>query len=285
MVQKNNMLSKAALYVIMIVLLEATLLVLPISLNTAYFMFVPFLAAILTMLLAKEVLQASAWKSLSFHSFEGRSFIVGLLTPMLLIGCSYVIVWCAGWGSFGTAPEYSGRAVELVIQFIVMLIGGAVTVVLGEEFGWRGYLLPRLTKLGMRKALIWSSIIWGLFHLPIMFFTDLYHSDVNLYVYIPLFMANIVLAGIFIGYLRLKSRSIWPALIAHSAHNLAWQYGDLFTQNQTPIVKYMTGDAGILLILGYALALFIIVRKDAGMASKKEIGSLPAGGESPNLSS
>lgn len=258
MIQKNNMIQKAALFVILVALLETVLLVLPLPLNTAYFMFVPFFAAMLTMLLTKEAFQKTGWKSLGFHQFDGKVFWIGLLIPMILIGCSYVVVWSFGWGTFGTSAEYSGRGVELVIRFIITLFGGAITVILGEELGWRGYLLPRLKGLGMRKALIWSSVIWGLFHLPIIFFTDLYHNDVNLYLYVPLFMLNIILAGIFIGYLRLKSGSIWPALIAHSSHNLAWQYCDLFTQNQMPVVKYLTGDAGILLIIGYAFVLFML---------------------------
>ncbi|MDQ0089449.1 membrane protease YdiL (CAAX protease family) [Paenibacillus anaericanus] len=262
---KNIALRNAFLFVIMVAVFEAILLILPIELNTAMFMLLPSAATIITMLLTREAFQKEGWKSLGFGTFQGKSFMIGLLTPMLLIGISYAIVWTVGWGDLGVASENAGKGVELAIRFICILVAGSVTVVLGEELGWRGYLLPRLKSLGTSKALLWSSVIWGLFHLPIMIFTDLYHSEVNLYVYIPLFMLNVILAGMFIGFLRLKSNSIWPALIAHSAHNLAWSYGDLFTQNQSSIVNYMTGDAGILLIVGYALALLILFRRNKAM--------------------
>ncbi|GGH37064.1 CPBP family intramembrane glutamic endopeptidase [Paenibacillus segetis] len=266
---KNITLRNAILFIIMVAVLEAVLLILPIELNTAMFMLVPSIAALITMLVTREALHKEGWKSLGFGTFQGKTFMIGLLTPILLIGVSYAIIWTTGLGVLGVSPENSGKGVELAIRFIITLVGGAVTVVLGEELGWRGYLLPRLTSLGTSKALLWSSVIWGLFHLPIMIFTDLYHSDVNLYVYIPLFLLNVVLAGMFIGFLRLKSNSIWPALIAHSAHNLAWSYGDMFTQNQMSIVKYLTGDAGILLIIGYALALFVFMRSNKTTVTSK----------------
>ncbi|WP_048106776.1 CPBP family intramembrane glutamic endopeptidase [Methanosarcina barkeri] len=40
----------------------------------------------------------------------------------------------------------------------------------GEEFGWRGYSLPKLLPLERKKALIISSIIWGLWHLRLLYF-------------------------------------------------------------------------------------------------------------------
>ncbi|MGZ6364819.1 MAG: CPBP family intramembrane glutamic endopeptidase, partial [Ktedonobacteraceae bacterium] len=38
----------------------------------------------------------------------------------------------------------------------------------GEEFGWRGYLLPRLSPLGGVQAAIITGIVWGLWHAPII---------------------------------------------------------------------------------------------------------------------
>ena len=38
----------------------------------------------------------------------------------------------------------------------------------GEEFGWRGYLLPRLAPLGGISAAIITGVIWGLWHTPVI---------------------------------------------------------------------------------------------------------------------
>ncbi|REJ33335.1 MAG: CPBP family intramembrane metalloprotease domain-containing protein, partial [Bacillota bacterium] len=38
---------------------------------------------------------------------------------------------------------------------------------LGEEIGWRGYLLPQLAGLGRRRALLLSGFLWSIWHLPL----------------------------------------------------------------------------------------------------------------------
>ena len=38
---------------------------------------------------------------------------------------------------------------------------------LGEEIGWRGFLVPELTGwVGFRRASLYSGVIWGAWHLP-----------------------------------------------------------------------------------------------------------------------
>ena len=39
---------------------------------------------------------------------------------------------------------------------------------LGEEIGWRGFLLPALEPLGKTKAMIYSGMIWALWHTPMI---------------------------------------------------------------------------------------------------------------------
>src|SRR5512140_2090449 len=38
----------------------------------------------------------------------------------------------------------------------------------GEEYGWRGYLLPKLLPLGQWRALLVSGAIWGVWHAPVI---------------------------------------------------------------------------------------------------------------------
>ncbi len=61
-------------------------------------------------------------------------------------------------------------------QFVlVMLINISIVVpnsfiALGEEFGWRAYLVPKLEKLlGLTPSLIIGGIIWGLWHAPFIY--------------------------------------------------------------------------------------------------------------------
>jgi hypothetical protein len=104
----------------------------------------------------------------------------------------------------------------------VQLVLFTVTLSLGEELGWRGYLLPRLPFLGSTRALLVTGLVWAAWHLPPIFLTPLYHSDGNRWLTVPLFVATIVGGSFFFGYLRLWTGSVWPAVLAHSAHNGAW---------------------------------------------------------------
>jgi membrane protease YdiL (CAAX protease family) len=51
---------------------------------------------------------------------------------------------------------------SLVAPFINSLFG------LGEEIGWRGFLLPRLLPLGKPRAYLLLGVIWGIWHAPLI---------------------------------------------------------------------------------------------------------------------
>lgn len=90
-------------------------------------------------------------------------------------------------------------------------------VVFGEEWGWRGYLVPRLARHGHATALIGSGVVWGLWHAPLIVLGHNYpgHPFVG-----PLMMvAFCVAVGSVLGHLRLVSGSVWPAVVAHGSLN------------------------------------------------------------------
>lgn len=67
---------------------------------------------------------------------------------------------------------------------------------------------------------------------------------------------------LLLTYLKHATGSIWPAIIAHSVHNTAWNYGDTLTQEAKPIVTYITLDAGLVLIVIYLLAFVWVLKKE-----------------------
>lgn len=91
----------------------------------------------------------------------------------------------------------------------------------GEEFGWRGYLLPNLLPLGERKAFLISGIIWGLWHAPIIAMGHNYGLTYPGFPWTGILTMTwfCILAGTFIGWLSLKAKNIWPAVIGHAAIN------------------------------------------------------------------
>lgn len=86
---------------------------------------------------------------------------------------------------------------------------------LGEEVGWRGYLLPRLLPLGQWRALLLSGVIWGPWHLPLILSGVEYPQHRVLGV--VLFIVTCTILGTLLGWMRLATGSVWPAVLGHAA--------------------------------------------------------------------
>lgn len=88
---------------------------------------------------------------------------------------------------------------------------------LGEELGWRGFLLPGLMPLGQWRAIGISGIIWGIWHAPAILQGHNYpgHPIAGIFMMIVL----CVLLGAILGWLYLRTRSPWAPALAHGSMN------------------------------------------------------------------
>ncbi|WP_329092743.1 CPBP family intramembrane glutamic endopeptidase [Streptosporangium sp. NBC_01469] len=87
----------------------------------------------------------------------------------------------------------------------------------GEEWGWRGWLLPRLTPLGTWRAILVSGVIWGLWHFPLTL-RGYNYPELEVWA-APMFIVFCVIFGALLGWLRLHSGSVWPAVVGHGSLN------------------------------------------------------------------
>jgi uncharacterized protein len=89
----------------------------------------------------------------------------------------------------------------------------------GEEFGWRGYLLPRLMQVwGNRSGLLAHGALWGLWHMPVVLLLGQNYPGHPL-LGVPMMIVTCLLLGILLAWLRLASGGIMAPTIAHSAIN------------------------------------------------------------------
>lgn len=159
--------------------------------------------------------------------------------------------------------------VLLLIQFLGLMVSPVLNAVLtfGEEWGWRGYLLPRLLPLGQWRALLASGVVWGLWHTPIVLLGYNYPQHPHLGV---LFMTvTSVIMGVLIGWTRLATASIWPAVIAHASLNgsagviyLLRMAGKSFDSTQVGITGW-TGWILPLVVIGVLVALRLLPVRNA----------------------
>lgn len=121
----------------------------------------------------------------------------------------------------GTQLPVSTSTLVLIQIAQAALLAPFINIIfaLGEEIGWRGFLLPRLMPLGQWQALIISGIIWGLWHAPAIAQGHNYPDHPILG--ILLMTVFCILLGIIFGWMYLNTRSPWVAALAHGSLN-AW---------------------------------------------------------------
>ncbi len=181
-----------------------------------------------------------------------------LLLPLPILLFNYGFIWSTGLGTVVT-PEPG--LVALLIRLPVGLVIGSL-LALGEEIGFRGYVLPRLVGLGRQKAVLVSGLLHALWHLPLIFLTPYYHSEGNLLLVTPLFVLTLTAAGVIYGYLRLTYASLWPAVILHGAFNAYWGVLAAMTAAASPLAaEYLGGESGLLTLIPTALLAGWLLRR------------------------
>jgi membrane protease YdiL (CAAX protease family) len=151
-------------------------------------------------------------------------------------------------------------AQTLQAMLLSPLLNGLATF--GEEFGWRGYLQPKLMHLGQRRAMLLMGLIWGVWHWPVILMGHNYGLDYPGAPFLgPLAMVWFTLVlGTFLGWVTLRAESVWPAVIGHAAINGMANLGVIFVQGEPnpllgPLPVGLIGGVGFTVV---ALLLFLV---------------------------
>ncbi len=216
-------------------------------------MFTPLISSLLMLLWISPESEAKLIPSLLGLTSAGlKGWPLAFCAPYFIH-----LLGMAALSLFGLAvfviPE-GGLGAGFVLKLAIGLIIGSLFA-LCEEVGWRGYLLPRVSNgRGVVQAMLLVGFLHGLWHLPLILGTPFYHPDSSPFVIVPLFMVTLTLAGVFYGFLRVWTGSIWPVAIAHGAANGAWNLFEKTNTTKTPLIlEFLGGESGVIVIVGLSV--------------------------------
>lgn len=157
------------------------------------------------------------------------------------------MLWMPLWLSFLTLIPTG------VIPLVLGLLGGGTLGALGEEIGWRGFLVPALaSRLSFVKTSLTIGTIWALWHLPFLIYGGYQGQTPRWYSFLC-FAAMVIPSGFLYVWVRLRSGSLWPCVLLHEMHNFWIQ----------TVLTPSTGDTGLtrwwIDEFGAALAIVTIV--------------------------
>jgi membrane protease YdiL (CAAX protease family) len=141
---------------------------------------------------------------------------------------------------------------------------------IGEEVGWRDFLLRRLLRAGFSEwaALLMSGAIWGLWHIPVILLGLEYPN--NPFLGIPAFVIYATLVGVIIGWLQLASGSVWVPAVAHGSINAVQRASLVFITDYDGLISGGLGS-----VIGWLpLTAFIVWLARSGRLPARDV-SLP----------
>lgn len=245
-------------------------------------MFAPAMAVIFTRLATKEGFQA---KELYFAiSIKKNLKYFGIVWPgfaaLILLGAVlYYLIFPRQFdGNMGYALAILNAQsdTEVTVQQArqIMLLQTLVGIVLspfaniltcfGEEWGWRGYLLPKLMKLwSVVPAVLIDGVIWGIWHAPLVAIAGLNYGTgyrgfpVTGILAMCLFC---VAVGTILSYVTIKTGSCIPAILGHGMINGFASIGIYFSSLENPYNVFLgpaptglIGGAGFIITAAYLL--------------------------------
>jgi CAAX protease family protein len=211
-------------------------------------MWSPGVSALITRLVFQRNLRGQGW-GLGSPKWLGLAYVL----PLLYATAAYGIVWLTGLGAVDLGRFKPGIAMFVVVGSLQSLMSAT-----GEELGWRGFLVPTLSRtMSFGRVSIVSGAIWAIWHMPLIIFAD-YNGGTPTWYSVLCFAAMVVAMGVPFAWLRLRSRSVWPAAILHASHNL-WVQGffDRVTVDTGP-TKWLIGEfgAGLAITIGITALVF-----------------------------
>ncbi len=241
----------------------------------AFGMFAPALAHLLTRIITKE-----GFKDLKlFPNFKGnmRYYLAAVgvkILESIVITLMFAQIFLGGDNVFSLGEGGTGIALLLAqISYSVIVFFPAF----GEEWGWRGYMMPKLMELMPKPAaVIAGGVIWGLWHAPLTVSGHNFGTDYPDFPYLGIacMCGLCIFSNAFFTLLTERTGSIYPASVAHMVNNncspamvmtLIISENAMEKLSAIPSIKLFAYELAVLAITG-AVSFFLLIRRKKSQA-------------------
>ncbi len=253
------------------------------QLLTSVMMFMPAVGVILTRLFTKEGFR-NHYLTWTWNKANMKYYLFAWVGPAVLTllgGAVYFLVFPQRFdldmSYLVSVYKENGRIMEPAALRTTIISQMAAAVVFapllncitcfGEEWGWRGYLLPKMAKrFDLVPLLLINGIIWGLWHAPLTIMGHNYGTQYPGYPYLGIAAMCIfcIVLGILFSYVTMKTGSCIPSIIAHGAVNGFASAMVYFTDNggNALVGPGITGIVGGLPMIITAILLIFMMKKE-----------------------
>jgi uncharacterized protein len=233
-------------------------------------MWCPALAALATCRLTGKPVAELGW-----GWGRTRDQLISWALPLGYAGVAYTAAWATGLAGFydrafvgdiqkdfgweGLPPSVAVLGF-VALQGTIGIVRGAAYA-LGEEIGWRGLLVPELVRVtSFTGAAIISGVVWAVYHAPILLFAD-YNAGTPWWFGLSCFTVLVMSGSVVFAWMRLRSGSLWTAVLLHASHNVFIQ--SVFTPltRPTSTSAYVIDEFGLALPIVLAVLAVILWRR------------------------
>ncbi len=148
--------------------------------------------------------------------------------------------------------------ISIISSFTLAALFNSVFA-LGEELGWRGYLLAKLAPIGLGRASILIGIIWGVWHAPAIFMGLNYPGHPFLGVLMMIWFT--IGWSVILTWLRQVTQSVLSAAFGHGLINAVASLPLLLLLDTDSLIRAPLGITGLVPLSLLALLAFGLLQR------------------------
>lgn len=178
---------------------------------------------VLTFTMIPQGRRRELWRGIGLGRAGLKAWPAAIVLPFVLVAGAYGTAIAIGAGRLDA--DLHDATPDWLINLVISLVVGTLFIV-GEEIGWRGFLLPRFQQVtSRRKAAVITGFAHGCFHLPLILIATTYDTGTPRWFAAPMAVAVITAGGVFYAWVWDRAGTVWPVAIAHNVVNTAFDLG------------------------------------------------------------